>query len=127
MRHEVDDSSWVVVEQVEEVESQVQVAFNVVGLGESKVLMDTGRRTFQEDESLTVLVTRKETVAALEVQTDNFTELVTNAKVGIPVLEGLTLEVVEVVPNSAIVVGQVAMVDGKTAVGLNVPVLFNRF
>ena len=80
-----------------------------------------------QDQSLIVLVTRKETIAAFEVHADNFTELVTNAEVGIPILQSLALEMIEVIPNATVVVGQVAMVDGETSVSLDVPIPFNRF
>ena len=77
-----------------------------------------------------MLVTRKETITALKVQTDDLAELITNAKMSIPVevLErgNGAFEVIKVVPNATVVVGQVAVVDGETSVSLDVPILFSR-
>ena len=78
-----------------------------------------------------MLVAIEATVTALDVKTNDFAELVTKTEMGIPalgeVLESHGLEMVEVIPNTTIVAGQVTMVDGETAVSLNVPVLFNGF
>ena len=127
VRHQVDDSSRVVLEHVEQVEGQVQVAFNVVRLVKAEVVTSVVGSAVQH-KGLVVLVTGIGAVAALEVQANDFTELVTNAKVGIPVgLESHGLKVVEVIPNTTVVVGQIAVVDGETTVGLNVPVSLNRF
>ena len=134
VRHQVDDSSRVVVEEVEEVEGQVQVAFKIAGSFKTKVGVDA-RRTVDETKGLRsgvttfdiVLVARKETITAFEIQANDLTELVTNAKMGIPVLcevLGNHLEVAEIIPNATVVVGQVTVVDGEATVSLDVPVLF---
>ena len=71
------------------------------------------------------------TVTALDVETDDFAELVTKSEMGVPaileVTESHSLEVVEVTPNTAVVAGQVTVVDGETTIGLDVPILFGRF
>ena len=123
-------SSRVIVEHVEEVEGQVQVAFQVVGLVEAEVPISTSISGVVQNKGLLMLVTGKEAIAALEVQTNDLTKLITNAKMSIPVevlkRGNSAFEMIEVIPNAAVVVGQVAMVDGETSVSLDVPILFSR-
>ena len=128
VRHQVDDSSRVVVENVEQVEGQVQVALNVVRLVKTEVFVNGLVGVAVENELLAhVLVARKETVTALKVQADDFAKLVANAQMGVPVLEGHGLQIiVGVGEHPAFIVGQVAVVDGETSVSLDVPVLLSR-
>ena len=66
-----------------------------------------------------MLVAVDATVTALDVETNDFAELVTKTEVGVPalaeVLERRSLEVLPIVPNAAVIAGQVTVVDGETS------------
>lgn len=78
-----------------------------------------------------MLVAIEATITALDVETNDFAELVTKTEMGVPtifeVAESHCLEMAEVIPNTTVVTGQVTVADGETTVSLDVPVLLSRF
>ena len=78
-----------------------------------------------------MLVAVDATITALDVETNDFAELVTETEMSVPaipeVLERRSREVAPIIPNTAVVAGQVTVVDGETSVSLDVPILFGRF
>ena len=129
MRNEVEHSSRVVTEEkIAQIEGQVQVGLHEGGLVEHQVAVVVGSISVGSQQ-LCVLFATESTRTELGIQAHYLTHLIAETELAIKILENIPVvedEFSILIEWHKTVVGQVSVVDGKTALSKDVEVPFDR-